>query len=103
MLYCSFLPSLFHLLLQSVLGYNLVPPAPGPPFSPCYSVLCWLDRKGSGVMTGEPLTHLMDPDTTNISVIDANGFFSNRTGDIGLFQSDYESYLDSAVLGVTIL
>ncbi|KAI4267096.1 MAG: hypothetical protein LQ337_008520 [Flavoplaca oasis] len=44
----------------------------------------------------------MDPDT-NISLVDANGFFSNRTGDIGLFKSDYESYLDSAVLGTTIL
>lgn len=102
MLYCLFLHSLSYLLLQSVLGYNLVPPAPGPPFSQCYSVLCWLDGKGSGVMTGEPLSHLMDPDT-NISLVDANGFFSNRTGDIGLFKSDYESYLDSAVLGTTIL
>ncbi|KAL8842948.1 MAG: hypothetical protein Q9176_002251 [Flavoplaca citrina] len=44
----------------------------------------------------------MDPDT-NISIVDANGFFSNQTGDIGLFQSDYESYLDTAVLGATIL
>ena len=34
MLYYLFLPFLSNLLLQSVLGYNPVPPAPGPPFSP---------------------------------------------------------------------
>ncbi|KAL8670073.1 MAG: hypothetical protein Q9168_005368 [Polycauliona sp. 1 TL-2023] len=82
-------------------GYNAVPPKTGPGISQCFPELCWQDSKGSGFMAGEPLGKFMGPET-NVS-IQQSVVSSTRVGDIVLFNAKFESHLDSAVLGATII
>lgn len=92
--------SILFLIPPHVLCYHPVPRPTGPGVSECNQDLCWIDSKGSGFMPGEPLAGFLTPDT-NVSI--AASSVPARIGDIHIYKAEYESQLDSAELGPTIL
>lgn len=71
----------------------------GPPFYKCIQPMCWKDVNGSGIITGEPLTDHITPNT--VIRLPKSDFSGAKIGDITLYREESRPNLTSAVLKTT--